>query len=146
MGPTLPFRLKLAKTDEVQIEGHDVTTRSYRIHGYLHVEGDTLVIEWGGTVRVNEVGATRIRDETERLPDQRLEIPVADLYRAELTGGWFRPRLTVQARRVGALSPVPNERFGVVDFWYDRAERFTAIDVARALNEAIEAAAGRPFD
>jgi hypothetical protein len=138
MGPTLPFRLKVAGKDEVH--GLDVTSTSFRIHGYLQVDGDVLVIEWGGTAHVQEVGAMNVRDETEPLPDERLEVPIADLRRAELTGGWLRPRLRVQARRVGALSPVPAEQFGTVEFWYDRSERFTAIEVARALAAAIEAA------
>jgi hypothetical protein len=134
----LPFRLKVPGRDA--IDGFEVSSTSFRIHGYLQVDGDMLIIEWGGTAHVQEVGATTVRDETEPLPDERLVVRAADLYRAELTGGWFRPRLRVQARRVGALSAVPSEKFGTVDFWYERSERFTAIEVARALNEAIEAA------
>jgi hypothetical protein len=144
MGPTLPFRLKVPGRDAV--DGLGVSSTSFRVHGYLEVEGDTLVIEWGGTARVQEVKATTVRDDTEPLPDERLVVPAADLYRAELTGGWFRPRLRVQARRVGALAPVPSERFGAVDFWYDRSERFTAIEVARALREAIDAAERQAYD
>jgi hypothetical protein len=144
MDPTLPFRFKARKTTE--IDGSNVTTTSFRVHGYLEVDGDRLIVEWGGTAQVRHVGATGIRDETKALPDERLAIPVADLYRAELTGGWFRPRLTVQARRVGALASIPSERFGVADFWYDRSERFTAIAVAQALTEAIEHAASTLLD
>lgn len=143
MGPTLPFRLKVPGKDE--IDGLGVTSMSFRVHGYLHLDGDLLVVEWGGTAHVQEVG-TAIRDETEALPDERLEVDVADLLRAELIGGWFRPRLRVQARRIGALASVPTEQLGRVDFWYDRAERFTAIEVARALGEAIAAAESPAFD
>jgi len=144
MDPTLPFRFKIRKTTE--IDGSNVTSTSFRVHGYLQVDGDQLIVEWGGTAHVQHVGATGVRDETEALPDERLAIPVADLYRAELTGGWFRPRLTVQARRVGALASLPSEHFGVADFWYDRSERFTAIAVAQALTEAIEHAASTLLD
>jgi hypothetical protein len=138
MGPRLPFRLKVPKKDV--IEGATVTSTVPRIHGYLHVDGDLLVVEWGGTVQVTEVGGTGVRIENEPLPDERLEVPIADLHRAELQGGWFQPRLAVQARTVGALAPVPIEEFGVVNFWYERSERFTAIAVAQELSDAIAAA------
>lgn len=138
MGSVLPFRLKVPGRDEV--DGLDVISQSFRIHGYLQVDGDFLVIEWGGTTHVQEVGMSAVRDETEPIAEQRLAVPAADLLRAELAGGWFRPRLRVQARRVGALARVPGEKFGTVDFWYDRSERFTAIEVARDIAAAIEAA------
>ena len=146
MGPTLPFRLRMpGRRDEVSgldLTGSSfkVTSTSFEVHGYLHVDGDVLVVEWGGTIQVQEVGAMSVRDETQPLPNERIEVPVADLYRAELVGGWFRPRLRVQARAVGVLSSVPTEKRGMVEFWYDRSERFTAIEVARALTEAIAAA------
>jgi hypothetical protein len=137
MRAVLPFRLKVAGKDE--IDGMSITSMAFRVHGFLQVDGDHLVIEWGGTVTVEEVGMS-IRDDTERLPDERLEVPVTDIRRAELAGGWFRPHLRVQARRVGALARVPGEKDGVASFWYDRAERFTAIELARELNDAISAA------
>jgi hypothetical protein len=137
VGTKLPFRLKIPKED--QIKGMDVTSKTFRVHGFLEVHEDLLIIEWGGTVNVQEVGMMGVRAEAQTL-HERLEVPVADLYRAELTGGWFRPRLTVQARTVGALAPVPTEEFGVVNFWYDRSERFTAVAVAAELGEAIAAA------
>jgi hypothetical protein len=144
MDPTLPFRFKVPKTTEV--DGSNVTGTSFRVHGYLGVDGDRLIVEWGGTVQVRRVGAMGVRDETQSLADERLAIPIADVYRAELAGGWLRPRLTVQARRVGALASLPSEHFGVVDFWYDRSERFTAIAVLQALTEAIEHAASTLLD
>lgn len=139
MSAVLPFRLKVPGRDE--IDGMDVVSQSFRIHGYLEMAGDVLVIEWGGTTHVQEVGMKGVRDETEPLAAQRLEVPAADLLRAELTGGWLRPRLRVQARRIGALAPVPSEKRGTVEFWYDRSERFVAIEVARELADAIAAAA-----
>jgi len=136
MGAVLPFRLKVAGKDE--IDGMNVTSMAFRVHGFLQVEGDRLVIEWGGTVAVDEVGAMGVRNDTERLPDERLEVPVTDLRRAALEGGWFRPHLKVQARRMGALTRVPSEHDGAVCFWYERTERFTAVAVARELNDAID--------
>lgn len=147
MSPRLPFRLKVPKQDV--IDGGRVTSTTFRSHGFLHVDGDVLIVEWGGRAQVMDVSVTagappepavRIRNEIESLPSERLEVPVSDLYRAELVGGWFRPRLQVQARTVGALAAVPTEEFGVVSFWYDRSERFTAIAVAQELSEAIAAA------
>lgn len=137
MGPTLPFKLKLPGKDV--LDGLGYTNRSFRVHGYLHLDGDVLVIEWGGTVRVQEFGAVSMRDETESLPNERLEVPVAELLRVELVGGWFRPRLRVQARTIGTLSSVPTEQGGLVEFEYERSERFTAIEFVAALGEAIAA-------
>lgn len=140
MGPRLPFRLKVPKRDT--IDGAGVTSTVLQVHGYLHVDGDRLVVQWGGTAKVTEVGAAGVRNEAEPLPNELLEVPVADLHRAELMGGWFRPRLTVQARTVGILATVPTEEFGVVNFWYERSERFTAIAVAQELTDAIAAVGG----
>jgi hypothetical protein len=136
MAPTLPYRLKVSGRDE--FEGLGVTSTSYRVHGFLRVDGRGLVVEWGGTAHVQEIGMS-LREETEQLPTERIEVPFSDLFRAELTGGWFRPRLRVQARTVGALSRVPSEKFGAVEFWYDRSERFAAIEVFQALRAGIEA-------
>jgi hypothetical protein len=139
MPPMLPFRLKVPKTTVV--DGSEVRNTSSVVHGYLQVDGDVLIVEWGGTVSVQEVGTHGFRERTEALPDERLEIHASDLHRAELEGGWFQPRLSVQSRRVGALAAIPTESMGVVNFWYDRSERFTAVAVAEALKEAIDASA-----
>src|SRR5262245_29779999 len=77
MSPVLPFRLKVPGSDVV--EGLQVTSTSFRIHGFLQVAGDLLAIEWGGTAHVQDVSALSVRDDKENLPDERLEVPVADL-------------------------------------------------------------------
>jgi hypothetical protein len=135
----LPFRLKVG--DKTELDGSTVIRTSYKVHGYLHVDGEFLVVDLGGAIHVQTIGSFGVRDEKEKLPDRPLMIPARDLYRVELTGGWFRPRLTVQARRAGALAEIPSEVFGVVNFWYERSERFTAIAVANELAAAIESAA-----
>lgn len=99
----------------------------------------------GGEVAIQEVGISKISDETEPLQDERIDLPITDIHRASLTGGWFRPRLELQARRLGALSCIPSESLGVVKFWYDRAERFAAIAMANALEAAIASGGTRPL-
>jgi hypothetical protein len=80
-----------------------------------------------------------VQDGRELLPDERVTVPVGDLYQAILAGGWWRPRLTLQAREPGALADVPSEEFGRVRFWYARRDRSAALSMAAAINEAIRA-------
>ncbi len=138
----LPFRLKVPGKDE--FEGINVVSTTFRVHGFLRFDGYMLSVEWGGEIAIQEVG-TKISDETEPLQDERIDLPITDIHRASLAGGWFRPRLELQARRLGALSYIPTEKLGVVKFWYDRSERFNAIAMAQALEEAITSGGTRPL-
>lgn len=106
MTPVLPFRLRLPGTEK--FSGLRAVSTSFRVHGLLALERDALTIQWGGAVQVQDVGLTSIRDEREILPDERVTIPVGLLYRATLAGGRWRPRLTLQARELGALSAINN--------------------------------------
>lgn len=139
----LPFRLKVPGKDE--FEGVSAVSTTFRVHGFLRFDGYMLSVEWGGEIAIEEVGITKISDTTEPLQDERIDLPIADIHRASLTGGWFRPRLELQARRLGALSYIPSEKLGVVKFWYDRSERFAAIEMVNALNDAIASGGNRPL-
>lgn len=136
MAVVLPFRLKVAGKDE--FDGLNAVSTSFKVHGFMSLDGDALTIEWGGTAQVQSMGVTSMSDDTEALPIEQLVVPVQDLHRAELTGGWFRPRLTLQGRTLFALAGIPSEDAGVVNFWYDRSERFTAIAMVNALTAAME--------
>jgi hypothetical protein len=134
----LPFRLKVPGKDEFQ--GLHAVSISYRFHGVLRLEGALLAIEWQGAAQVQDVGALSVRDDRLALPDERLTVPVSHLYRATLAGGWWRPRLTLQAKVLRALAIVPSEDHGTVHLWYARRDRAAAIEMAAALNAAISAA------
>lgn len=130
----LSFRLKLPGTET--FSGLRAVSTSFRVHGILSLEIDAVTIQWGGAVQVQDVGFSGIKDEREVLPDERVSIPLALLHRATLAG-WWRPRLTLQARELGALAVVPSEEYGAVRFWYARSDRPAAISIAAAINGAI---------
>ena len=134
----LPFRLKVPGKDEFR--GLHAVSTSFRFHGVLRLEGFVLTIEWGGIAQVQDVGALSIRDDRLALPNERITVPVNSLYPATLVGGWWRPRLTLQAKVLGALAIVPSEELNAVQFWYARSDRAAAIAMAAALSTAIAVA------
>jgi hypothetical protein len=139
MTAILPFRLKVSGKDE--FKGLHAVSTSYRFRGFLRLEGALLTIEWSGIAQIQDVGALTIRDDQLPLPEERLTVPASQLYRVTLEGGWWRPRLTLQASGLGTLAVVPSEEHGLVRFWYARADRPAAELMAKAINDAIAAAA-----
>ena len=135
MSAALRFKLKVAGTDEFR--GVHAVSTSFRFHGLMRFNGVHLQIEWAGSARVQDVGALSIRDEQLPLPTETLTIPADRLWGAELSGGWWRPRLEISAKDVGALAIVPSEDQGKVRFWYARRDRAAAIALTAALNRAI---------
>lgn len=138
MAVILPFKLKVGGKDEFR--GLNAVSISYRFHGLLRLEAEMLEIQWGGVGQVQEVAPLSIRDNQLALPDERLNLPVGELFRASLVGGWWRPRLILQARQLGTLAIVPSEAFGRVQFWYARADRAMAREMLAALLRAMAAA------
>jgi hypothetical protein len=136
----LPIRLKVSGKDEFR-GAHAIST-TIRFHGWLRLDGASLHIEWSGYAQVQDVGPLSVRDERLPLPAETLIVPVARLRRAELVGGWWRPRLAISARDSRALALVPSEDEGTVHCWYARQERKAAVAFAAALSTAIAAAAG----
>lgn len=136
----LPIRLKVSGKDE--FDGLHALSTSFEFHGWLRLEGAALRIEWKGTARVQEVGPLSVSDERLPLPTEALVLPLVRLRRAELVGGWWRPRLAVSARDLEALALVPSEEQGTVHFWYARKEGKAAAEFAAALSSAIADSAG----
>lgn len=134
----LPFRLKVAGSDV--FKDFAAVSTSYRFHGMLRLADNELQIEWGGVAQVQAVGTADLRDDKIALPDEGIAVPVAALYRAKLAGGWWRPRLVLQARDMDALSLVPSEDHGTVNFFYARADGRQAHEMAVALSSAIDRA------
>lgn len=134
----LPFTLKVAGKDEY--EGIRAVSTSFHFHGLLKLDGEVLRIEWKGHARVQDVELLSVRDEELPLPAETLIVPVARLRRAELLGGWWRPRLAISARDIHALSVVPSEDQGSVAFWYARRDGGLAAKIAIDLAQGIAAA------
>ena len=129
--PSLPFRLKVPGKDEFR--DFNAVSTSFTFHGVLQLEEGGLAIGWRGTAQVQEVGSLHLRDESLVLPDEEIVVPLQDIFRASLVGGWWRPRLRLEAARLGALAMVPSEERGVVDFWYQRRDREAAAALVAAL-------------
>jgi hypothetical protein len=136
----LPIRLKVSGKDE--FHGVHAVSTTFRFHGWLRLECASLCIEWHGYAQVQEVGPLSVNDDRLPLPAETLIVPVARLRRAELVGGWWRPRLLVSARDGRALALVPSEDEGTVHFWYARHDRRAAMAFASALSTEIAGATG----
>jgi hypothetical protein len=143
MASILPFKLKVPGSDE--FKSFAAVSTSYRFHGFLRLDHESLTIEWGGVAQRQEVGID-VRDEKIALPDEQLVVPLSALYRARLAGGWWRPRLEVQARQVNALAFVPSEDHGTVAFWYARSDgrlaHAFATELSHAINRTLELGEG----
>jgi hypothetical protein len=136
----LPIRLKVSGKDE--FHGMRAVSTTFRFHGWLRLEAAFLRVEWSGYAQVQDVGPLSVKDDRLPLPAETLIVPVARLRRAELVGGWWRPRLIISARDGRALALVPSEEEGAVAFWYARRDRKAAIAFAASLSASIADAAG----
>ncbi len=137
MNIELPFTLKVAGKDEV--DGIRAVSTSFHFHGWLRLQGDVLQVEWSGHARVQDVELLSARDEQLPLPAELLLIPVARLRRAELRGGWWRPRIAITAGDTRTLAIIPSEELGTVCFWYARRDGAAAHALCTALTGAIGA-------
>jgi hypothetical protein len=139
MPSILRFRLKVPGFD--QVRDFTAISQSYKFQGQLQVSAGGVLIEWGGTASVEQAGMLDVRDDKIKLPDEALEVPFHELHRAQLLGGWWRPRLELQARALAALSIVPSSEAGLVQFWYRRRDRQVATRVCNQISAGIAAAA-----
>lgn len=135
----LPIRLKVSGSD--RFEGVRAISTTFRFHGWLKLDGGTLRIEWTGYARVQDVEMLSASDERLPLPAEALLVPLSRLRRAELRGGWWRPRLAIGARDSRALALVPSEEGGEVEFWYARRDGRMAATLAASLVRGIGEAA-----
>jgi hypothetical protein len=142
--PVLPFRLRIPGKD--QFQGIRAVSTSFKFHGLLRLEDATLVIEWTGSARVQSLGALGAREDDIRLPTEILTVPLGRLRRAEVAGGWWRPRLELSGRDLAALAAVPSEDQGRVRFLIRHRDRPAAALFASLLTQAIAAAPRRPGD
>jgi hypothetical protein len=135
----LAFTLRVPGRDD--ITGTDVHSTTFQFHGLLRFEGTIVRLEWTGTAAIDEVTGLEVRSRTVTLPEEGLEVAVADLRRAEARGGWWRPRLELAARHIDTLRSVPGEERGEVRLWVARRDRHAARHLATVLTAAIAAPA-----
>ena len=131
----LPFRIKLPGEDTVAFtEIRDVTRR---VDGLLHLLDDAILLEWAVTESVDEVGLGSVSSTTETFAAEELELPLAWLASAELVGGILRPQLLLRARGLGVFAEVPGAKADRLALGYTRADRFVALEMARAITAAF---------
>ena len=133
----LPFRIKLPGEDTMEFtEIRDVERRA---DGLLHLLGDAILLEWAVTEKVDQVGLANISSTTETFAAEEFEIPLAWLASAELVGGILRPRIVLRARGLGVFAEIPGAKADRLELRYARADRFVAIEMAKAIRAAFAA-------
>lgn len=133
----LPYFIKLPGEDTVDFtEIRDVERRA---DGLLHLLDDAILLEWAVTEKVDQVGLANISSTTETFAAEEAEIPLAWLASAELVGGILRPRLLLRARGLGVFEGIPGAKADRLELGYARADRFLALEMARAITAAFAA-------
>jgi hypothetical protein len=125
---SLPFHLKVPGKDA--LTATTASSTKFRFHGLLHLQEDTIHLEWTGTARVERVSLLAVNEETLALPDEFLTLPLARIREMELRGGWWRPRLELMGNDLEALRIVPSEDRGRVRLWLARRDRTLASEIA----------------
>lgn len=128
----LPFRLKLPGRDTVGFDG--AWSISYRLEGFLHLDGDTIKLEWVATRWTQGLSFTSVKDEVDQSPIGSTEVPLSSIRRARLRGGWWAPRLQLWARHIDAFEGIPGAQPTTVSFRIDRRDRALAAAIAAALD------------
>ncbi len=138
----LPFSLKVPGEDSITLTAISSTT--FKFSGLLRLDGAVLHLEWEGSAQVEEVESLSVRDETVPLPEEALDLPLEELRSIALLGGWWRPRVELCARSLGALNIVPSEEGGRVALWIARRDRASAATLVAAATRALRAPEHRP--
>ncbi len=131
----LPIRLKVPGKDEVFFT--EVSTTSFRFHGFLHVEDEGLRLEWQGLAKVEEVGITGVTEREVPLPAEEVTIPYGELRTVRFGGIGPWSYVELVEGRLGVLKVVPGEENGRVRCWVKMADRAQARSVAEAVGPAL---------
>lgn len=129
IGP-LAFRLRVADKDD--FDGLDVVSVSSKITGYATWEAGVLTLEWAEVTLVQEVSFDRIRDEAIPAPPLALDVPNDEILSATVIGRWWRPRLRLAPRHLGAFTAVPGGQPTHLDLFIKRRDRPLAMTLAAA--------------
>lgn len=73
------------------ITSSEITSTSETVHGLLHLEGDTVIIQWRTARKTDRVGQ-EISTERELEPVRELALPLSALADAEVRWSWLRWR------------------------------------------------------
>lgn len=130
----VPFRFSLPGRDTIGFDG--IRSESYSVHGLLHLDGEFATFEWSTTRHREIVSFTDISEDDESTQPELLDVPVAWIADARLTGGWWRPRLVLRGRRLDAFTGLPGARPGVVSLRVRRHDRPLALAMAASLTDA----------
>jgi hypothetical protein len=131
----LPFFIKLP--GEEAIEFTEIRDVGRRVDGLLHLLDGAILLEWAVTETIDRVGLASIGSTTETYASEELEVPLEWLASAELIGGILRPRLLLRTRGLGVFENVPGAKANRLELRYTRADRFVAVEMARAITAAI---------
>ena len=131
----LPFRLGMAGEDTVDSRG--ARSVSYKVDGMLHLEGDSLTLEWAVDKTTENVGLGGISTDVEKFDYEEITLHLTWLTEARLTGGFMSPRrLRLRARRLDAFDEVPGARPGRIALRIRRRDRHIAAAMVAAIREA----------
>ena len=131
----VPFRLSLAGEDTLDSRG--VRSVGFKVEGLLHLEGDSLTLEWAVDRTTERVGLGGVSTDVEKFDYEELTIHLTWLTEVRLTGGFMSPRrLRLRARRLDAFDGVPAAKPGRLALKIRHRDR----KIAKAMVIAIEEA------
>ena len=127
----VPFTLKVA--DESSIEQARVVVAVSRVTGHARLDRDLLVVEWGGTREIEEIGQGRLRRVAQPIPVGRVAVPVARLVRVDIRSRWWHPRLELVTTDPGAFAALPGSPGGRLELHLSRHDVAAALELVTTL-------------
>jgi len=138
----VPFTLKVA--------GRDYSSDTFtawstdRVHGLVHFDGQSVILEWAGTSSIDEVQGLEVRSQTVPILPEAVSIPLSRLRSAQLSGGWWRPCVELTGNDLRVFAPIPGAAAGQVRLWIARRHRPHAIRFVESLHLAARQHGERP--
>lgn len=130
----LPFTLKVAGHDA--IDGFDIVSVSVKVDGIAYWADGMLTLEWAETQHVDEVSLSAVKSDVRSQPPLAIDIPIEVLTRARLLGGWWRPRIELEARYIETFANIPGAKPGRLALFIKRRDRSLAADIIAELEAA----------
>ena len=127
----LPFRLNLPDRDSVNLTG--IKSVSYRVKGLLHLDEDSLTLEWAAIRKTEGITLTGVLDEVDYSPIASVVLKASWIAEARVVGGWWVPRLRLRARHLAAFERVPGARGDALELRIHRRDRALAGVVVAAI-------------
>ena len=127
----VPFTVPLPGRDGFGLDG--IRSVSYRVHGLLHFDGETVTFEWRTARHVEHVSLLGVDVDDDTSEPELLDVPWAWIADARLVRAWWLPRLELRARRLDAFDGVPGAGPGTIGLRVARRHRALAAAMAKAL-------------